>query len=136
MGWALAAAYEVGYLDILGVKPLTSGGKPDANTVVPLLFDHMFPDWFAGIAFAAIGIGALVPAAIMSIAAANLFTRNIYREYLRPEATHAEEARVSKLASLAVTPSPSAAARPMTTSTGRSATRRAARKPTATGASV
>ena len=34
------------------------------------------PDWFAGVAFAAIGIGALVPAAIMSIAAANLWTRN------------------------------------------------------------
>jgi SSS family solute:Na+ symporter len=84
------------------VKPLTAGGKPDANTVVPLLFDKMFPDWFTGIAFAAIGIGALVPAAIMSIAAANLFTRNIYREYLKPDATHAEEARVSKLASLVV----------------------------------
>jgi SSS family solute:Na+ symporter len=104
-----AYSFVLGLLALLGlmaiaagVKPLTSGGKPDANTVVPLLFDHMFPDWFAGIAFAAIGIGALVPAAIMSIAAANLFTRNIYREYLRPNATHAEEARVSKLASLAV----------------------------------
>ncbi len=104
-----AYSFVLGLLALLGlmaiaagVKPLTSGGKPDANTVVPLLFDKMFPDWFAGIAFAAIGIGALVPAAIMSIAAANLFTRNIYREYLRPDATHAEEARVSRLASLAV----------------------------------
>ena len=35
----------------------------------------MFPDWFVGVAFAAIAIGALVPAAVMSIAAANLFTR-------------------------------------------------------------
>src|SRR5215210_4798735 len=85
-----------------GVKPLTSGGKPDSNTVVPLLFDKMFPDWFTGIAFAAIGIGALVPAAIMAIAAANLFTRNIWREYLKPDATHAEEARMSKIASLVV----------------------------------
>jgi solute:Na+ symporter, SSS family len=104
-----AYSFVLGLLALLGlmaiaagVKPLTSGGKPDANTVVPLLFDKMFPDWFAGIAFAAIGIGALVPAAIMSIAAANLFTRNIYREYLKPDATHAEEARVSKIASLAV----------------------------------
>ena len=40
-----------------------------------------------GVAFAAIGIGALVPAAIMSIAAANLFTRNIYKEYLNKDAT-------------------------------------------------
>ena len=79
-----------------------SNGRPDANTVVPLLFDQMFPDWFTGVAFAAIGIGALVPAAIMSIAAANLFTRNIYREYIRPDCTHAEEAKVSRLASLVV----------------------------------
>ncbi len=42
----------------------------------------MFPAWFVGIAFAAIGIGALVPAAIMSIAAANLYTRNIHREFI------------------------------------------------------
>jgi SSS family solute:Na+ symporter len=38
----------------------------------------------------------------MSIAAANLFTRNIYRAYFRPGATPAEEATVSKLVSLVV----------------------------------
>jgi len=69
---------------------------------VPLLFDNMFPDWFAGVAFAAIAIGALVPAAIMSIAAANLWTRNVYKEYLNRDATPAQEARSSKLASLVV----------------------------------
>jgi SSS family solute:Na+ symporter len=41
-----------------------------------VLFDQRFGSLFAGIAFAAIGIGALVPAAIMSIAAANLWTRS------------------------------------------------------------
>jgi SSS family solute:Na+ symporter len=95
----------LGYMAIAaGVKPVASGlnGKPDTNTVVPLLFDRMFPDWFAGVAFAAVAIGALVPAAIMSIAAANLFTRNIYREYLKPDATPQQEAQVSKVASLVV----------------------------------
>ncbi len=77
-------------------------GKVDNNTIVPLLFDDMFPSWFAGVAFAAIGIGALVPAAIMSIAAANLWTRNIYKEYLNKDATPKQEARSSKLASLVV----------------------------------
>jgi SSS family solute:Na+ symporter len=86
----------------LGVAPLVFGGKPDPNTIVPVLFDRMFPSWFAGIAYGAIGIGALVPAAIMSIAAANLFTRNIYVEYLAKDATPADQARVSKLASLVV----------------------------------
>jgi SSS family solute:Na+ symporter len=38
----------------------------------------------------------------MSIAAANLFTRNIYREYIKKDATHADEAQVSKIASLVV----------------------------------
>jgi SSS family solute:Na+ symporter len=85
-----------------GVVPLVIDGKPDGNTIVPVLFDKMFPSWFAGIAFATIGIGALVPAAIMSIAAANLFTRNIYVEYLAKDATHADQARVSKLVSLIV----------------------------------
>jgi SSS family solute:Na+ symporter len=85
-----------------GVAPLSFDGKPDVNTVVPVLFDRMFPSWFAGIAFAAIGIGALVPAAIMSIAAANLFTRNIYLEFLHKDASAADQARVSKLVSLVV----------------------------------
>ena len=85
-----------------GVKPITTGGKPDSNTIVPVLFDQMFPSWFAGIAFAAIAIGALVPAAIMSIAAANLWTRNVYKEYIKPDATPAQEAQMSKIASLVV----------------------------------
>jgi SSS family solute:Na+ symporter len=95
----------LGYMAIsAGVKPLpgSKAGTVDSNTVVPLLFDMKFPAWFAGIAFAAIGIGALVPAAIMSIAAANLFTRNIYKEYLKRDATPAEEAKVSKITSLVV----------------------------------
>ncbi|GAA0225699.1 sodium:solute symporter [Saccharothrix mutabilis subsp. mutabilis] len=87
-----------------GVKPITNQatGRPDTNTIVPELFGQEFPSWFAGVAFAAIGIGALVPAAIMSIAAANLWTRNIYKEYLKKDATPAQEAKQAKLASLVV----------------------------------
>jgi SSS family solute:Na+ symporter len=62
----------------------------------------MFPPWFTGIAFSAIAIGALVPAAIMSIAAANLFTRNIYKEYFKPDATPRNETRVAQTVSLIV----------------------------------
>ena len=75
-----------------------AGGNSQLS--VPLLFAHMFPSWFAGVADAAIVIGALVPAAIMSIAAANLFTRSIYKELLKPDATPAQETRVARLASL------------------------------------
>jgi SSS family solute:Na+ symporter len=93
----------LGYMAIAaGTQPIVSGGKPDANTVVPVLFDQMFPHWLAGVAFAAVAIGALVPAAIMAIAAANLFTRNIYKEYIKRDATPAQEATASKIASLVV----------------------------------
>jgi SSS family solute:Na+ symporter len=71
---------------------------------VPALFLQSFSaqPWFIGLAFAAIAIGALVPAAIMAIAAANLFTRNIYREYFRKNPSPGEEANAAKLASLVV----------------------------------
>ncbi|AIJ27058.1 monocarboxylate uptake permease MctP [Amycolatopsis methanolica] len=95
----------LGYVALTaGVKPITNAatGNADSNTVVPVLFDTQFPSWFAGIAFAAIGVGALVPAAIMSIAAANLWTRNIYKEYLKRDATPSQEAKQAKIASLVV----------------------------------
>jgi solute:Na+ symporter, SSS family len=95
----------LGYIALVsGTKPIVNQatGRPDSNTIVPVLFGQQFPSWFAGIAFAAIGIGALVPAAIMSIAAANLWTRNIYKEYIRKNATHQQEATQAKLASLIV----------------------------------
>src|ERR1700741_365068 len=72
------------------------------NDVVPMLFKTLFPSWFAGFAFSAIAIGALVPAAVMSIGAATLFTRNIWKSYVNPDITHAGEASVAKIASLVV----------------------------------
>src|SRR5215470_2313203 len=53
----------LGYMAIAAkVTPLpgAKAGSVDSNTVVPLLFDKVFPGWFAGIAFAAVAIGALV----------------------------------------------------------------------------
>jgi SSS family solute:Na+ symporter len=72
------------------------------NDVVPVLFKTLFPSWFAGFAFAAIGIGALVPAAVMSIGAANVFTRNFWKAYVNPSIQPASEAKVAKIASLVV----------------------------------
>ena len=67
-----------------------------------MLFKVLFPSWFAGFAFSAIAIGALVPAAVMSIGAANLFTRNVWKSYVNPDISHAGEAAVAKIASLVV----------------------------------
>jgi SSS family solute:Na+ symporter len=73
-----------------------------ANFAVPALFLHFFPPWFVGVAFAAIGIGALVPAAIMSIAAANLYTRNIHKEFFNKRIDAQSETQVAKTVSLVV----------------------------------
>jgi SSS family solute:Na+ symporter len=73
-----------------------------ANFAVPALLLHSFPAWFVGVTFAAIGIGALVPAAIMSIASANLYTRNIHKEFIRPNCSPKEESQMAKWVSLVV----------------------------------
>jgi SSS family solute:Na+ symporter len=108
-------AYSValGLIALLGYMAVASGvsSMPQfaagfkafgANFAVPALFLESFPSWFAGVAFAAIAIGALVPAAVMSIACANLFTRNIYKEYLRRGCSSSEEGQCAKIVSLAV----------------------------------
>jgi SSS family solute:Na+ symporter len=93
LGWVAIAA---------GTDPTGLDGEVNPQLVIPQLFEDFFPGWFAGVAFAAIAIGALVPAAIMSIAAANTFSRNIYKEWLKKDATPEQEAKVSKLMSLVV----------------------------------
>jgi SSS family solute:Na+ symporter len=72
------------------------------NDVVPALFNALFPSWFAGFAFSAIAIGALVPAAVMSIGAANLFTRNFWKPYVSSDISPAREEKVAKVVSLVV----------------------------------
>jgi solute:Na+ symporter, SSS family len=102
---ALLPAYSflLGLLALLGFVAIAAGvAVENPQQAVPQLFENEFPDWFAGVAFAAIVIGALVPAAIMSIAAANLWTRNIYKAYLKRDATPSQEAQQSRVASLLV----------------------------------
>jgi SSS family solute:Na+ symporter len=102
---ALLPAYSVllGLLSLLGFVAIAAGVKvANPQQAVPQLFEDQFSPWFAGVAFAAIVIGALVPAAIMSIAAANLWTRNVYRAFIKRDATPAQEAQQSKLVSLLV----------------------------------
>ena len=101
-----AYSFLLGLLALLGFVAVAAavkvGNPPNAQLAIPQLMEDQFPSWFAGVAYAAIVIGALVPAAIMSIAAANLFTRNIYKAFFRPNAEPAEEAKVAKLVSLVV----------------------------------
>jgi SSS family solute:Na+ symporter len=96
-------SFLLGLIALLGYMAIAAHIKvTNTNLAVPELFQKMFPHWFVGIAFSAIAIGALVPAAIMSIAAANLFTRNVWVEYLDRNATPEREAAVAKIVSLLV----------------------------------
>jgi SSS family solute:Na+ symporter len=100
-----AYSFLLGLIALLGYAALADHivvDKTSTSSVVPLLFLKDFPASFAGFCLAAIAIGALVPAAIMSIAASNLFTRNIWGELARTRMTPPEEARLAKMVSLLV----------------------------------
>ena len=92
----------LGLIALLGYMAIAAGIKVQfASDVVPALFGQLFPAWFVGFAAAAIAISALVPAAIMSIGAANLFTRNLWPLMVR-DTTPEKEAKTAKLVSLVV----------------------------------
>ena len=98
-----AYTFLLGMIALLGFLALAAGiVTKDPNAAVPLLFLKMFPEWFAGFCLAAIAIGALVPAAIMSIAAANLFTRNLWGEFSRTPMRPDQESAMAKIVSLVV----------------------------------
>ncbi len=101
-----AYSFLLALIALLGVMAGAAHVLPSAtyktNIALPGLLTLMFPSWFVGFAFAAISIGALVPAGVMSIAAANLFTRNIYRAYLNPNCSEREETNIAKVTSLII----------------------------------
>ena len=107
---ALLPAYNLllGLVALLGYMAIAAGvHTANSSSTVPSLLTTVFPPWFAGFCLAAIAVGALVPAAIMSIATANLFTRNIYgelfhRSFFAGAMTGGQEAATAKLVSLAI----------------------------------
>src|SRR6202042_1452241 len=108
---ALLPAYSVllacialfGYM-ALADKTTAAEVKKAGNTqlAVPYLLQHMFPSWLTGPSWAGSSWGALVPGGRWATAGANLFTRNIFREFFKPDASPRLETRVSQWASLVV----------------------------------
>jgi SSS family solute:Na+ symporter len=93
----------LGLIALLGYMAIAAGVHvKSASDMVPALFNTLFPSWFVGFAAAAIAISALVPAAIMSIGAANLFTRNLWRPLVSPNISPEGEASTAKIVSLVV----------------------------------
>jgi len=101
-----AYSFLLGLIALLGYIALAANiNTKDPQASVPALFLKMFPEWFAGFCLAAVAIGALVPAAIMSIAASNLFTRNIWGELTNTSTKSMsphQESNMAKIVSLVV----------------------------------
>jgi SSS family solute:Na+ symporter len=106
-----AYSFMLGLITLLGAMAVAAGVSTmpqfaagfkefGTNFAVPALLIHTLPPWFVGVAFAAIAIGALVPAAIMAIASANIFTRDIWRQFINPRVTAGQESMVAKLFSI------------------------------------
>ena len=101
--WLPAYSILLGLIALLGYMALAAHiDVKNGSMAVPALINASFPPWFAVFCFAAIALGALVPAAIMSIGAANLFTRNIWRAYVNANLSNAQESRIAKNVSLLV----------------------------------
>ncbi len=101
--WLPAYTIALGLnIAMLGYMAIAAHVTAKGTAVVPALIMQSFPEWFAGFCCAAIALGALVPAAIMSIGAANLVTRNVWRPYINRNMTAAQESSVAKITSLVV----------------------------------
>jgi SSS family solute:Na+ symporter len=93
----------LGLFGLLGVAALAAGVEApvgNAESAVPLLVKQLMPAALTGVLFGALVVGALVPAAVMSIATATAFVRNIYVEYFHPNATPKHQTRVAQIVSL------------------------------------
>lgn len=98
-----AYSFLLGMIALLGYLALAAGiTTKNTSEAVPLLFMKMFPEWFSGFCLSAVAVGALVPAAIMSISASNLFTRNLYGAFARKPLSTRGESQMAKVISLVV----------------------------------
>jgi SSS family solute:Na+ symporter len=98
-----AWTFVLGLFGLLGVAALAAGVVApvgNAEVAVPLLVRDLLPELASGAVFGALAVGALVPAAVMSVAVAALFTRNVYAEFFLPHATPKHEVRVARWVSL------------------------------------
>lgn len=107
--WLPVFALLLGLLALFGYVALAAGVKPtqfatvyDPNGVIPALFIHSAPNWLGGVALAALSIGGLVPAAVMSISVGLIAVRNIAPLLRRRAPTAYEAATTAKVTSLTV----------------------------------
>jgi solute:Na+ symporter, SSS family len=93
----------LGLFGLLGVAAYAAGivvPVGHAELALPVLVTRVLPALASGAVFGALAVGALVPAAVMSVAVAGLFTRNVYTEFFAPGATPKHQVRVARAVSL------------------------------------
>ncbi|MGL5808521.1 MAG: sodium:solute symporter family protein [Nocardioides sp.] len=95
----------LGLLALLGLTVGAMGVRIDptrSDLALPGLVRGLFDPAISGVLLAALGIGALVPAAVMSIACAVTFASNVYVEFVNPTAIPSQVTRVAKWVSVLV----------------------------------
>ena len=101
-----AWSFLLGVLALFGFLAIAAGIEPPKGRgalAIPMLVARLLPQWFTGLFFGAIVVGAVVSAGIMAVAASNIFCRNIYKEYLRPSATARQQVQTARAVSVVVT---------------------------------
>ena len=88
----LPLIFLVGFAALL-VMPGLSNGDMSLLTIVR----KTYPAWFLGVIGGAGAITAMVPAAILTLTAATLFTKNFYRPVFAPNMTDDQVAKMAKI---------------------------------------
>lgn len=73
-----------------------------AELAVPVLVSEVMPSMWSGLVLGGLAISALVPAAVMSVAAAATFASNVYAEFVNPTALPAQVTTVARVVSVLV----------------------------------
>lgn len=92
----LVAILGIAAVTVQGVLFNGKNGNPESSFAIPYLIRAMFPTAFTSFVYAAIVVGSVVPASIMAIASSNLLTRNVYREYINPNASSRTQALLAR----------------------------------------
>ncbi|MDR3561625.1 MAG: sodium:solute symporter family protein [Negativicutes bacterium] len=90
--------FFVGFTAILIVPGLSNG-----DLALLTIVRQSYPVWVLGIIGAAGALTAMVPAAILILAAATLFAKNFYREIISPDMTDDQVAKLARLLVIVIT---------------------------------
>jgi SSS family solute:Na+ symporter len=88
----LAFVFFAGFAAILVLPGLSNG-----DLALLTLVRQSFPAWFLGVIGGAGALTAMVPAGIITLTAATLFAKNLYRPIFKPTMSDAQVAKLARL---------------------------------------